>query len=238
MLGLALFGLAPAMAQIPNEFKNLELLPKDVTKRELVAVMRSFSDALGVRCTHCHVGPVPGELEGVDFASDELEPKRVARQMMKLVDEINGKLLPATGRRTLTRVRCVTCHRGVTDPEPLDAMLLALAEKEGAAAALTRYDELRKEHYGSDAYDFGTETLNQVAESLVEKKQDVDGAIALVRRNLEHDPDAPYSHLMLGQLLAQKGDKAGAIASVERALALDPDNRWAKQQLERLKAGS
>ena len=235
-LAVALLSIAPAAAQIPDEFKNLKLLPKEIEKRELVGIMRGFCDALGVRCTHCHTGPTPGELEGVDFASDELEEKRVAREMMKMVDEINGKLLPATGRRALTRVRCATCHRGVTDPEPLDAMLLTVAEKDGASAALARYDELRKKYYGSAAYDFSPGTLNHVAETLAENSKDLDGPIALVRRNIEHAPDAPYSHLMLGQLLAQKGDKAAAIASVERALALDPDNRWAKQMLERLKA--
>ncbi len=43
---LVLF-VGPAAAQIPDEFKNLEVLPKDIEKRQLVEVMKSFCSALG-----------------------------------------------------------------------------------------------------------------------------------------------------------------------------------------------
>ena len=59
--------LAPATAnaQVPDEFTNLKVLPKDIGKRELISVMRAFSSALGVRCKHCHMGP--DNLQGMDF---------------------------------------------------------------------------------------------------------------------------------------------------------------------------
>ncbi len=231
-----LLSAGTATAQIPDEFKNLQVLPKDIGKRELVDLMRSFSGALGVRCTNCHPGPTPDSLEGVDFASDELEDKKVARGMIKMVDEINGKLLPATGKRSPLRVRCVTCHRGVTEPEPLGDLLVRTAEKGGTAAAVARYQELRKEYYGTGSYDFSARTLNGVAEKLAQEKHDVDGAITLAQLNVEQYPDTGSVHLLLGQLYAQKGDKAAARASVERALALDPGDRRAKQLLERLAA--
>jgi len=235
MLALAV-ATGPVAAQIPDEFTNLQILPKDIGKRELVDIMRNFAGALGVRCTHCHPGPTPGSLEDVDFATDELEHKKVARAMMKMTGEINGTLLPATGRRSPMRVRCVTCHRGVSEPEPLDGMLSAVIDKQGVPAAVERYNELREEYYGSASYDFSAGTLNHVAEKLAQEKEDVDGAITLVKLNLEHNPDSAYTHLMLGQLLAQKGDKAAAIASVKRAIELDPENRWAKQTLQRLES--
>ena len=71
----------PVAAQIPDEFTNLKVLPKDISKREMVSIMRSFAGALGVRCKHCHVGEDPNSLEGYDFASDDPEPKRVARPL-------------------------------------------------------------------------------------------------------------------------------------------------------------
>jgi len=227
---------APAAAQVPDKFTNLKVLPKDIGKQQLMDVMRGFSGALGVRCTHCHEGKTEGSLQDVDFASDALEPKRVARVMMKMTEEINTKELPATGRQELTRVRCVTCHRGITDPQPLDRMLASLAESEGVDAAVKRYEELRERYYGSASYDFGDGTLNSAAEQLAQQHEDVDGAIALVELNLRHNPESAYSHLILGQLLAEKGDKEAAIASVERAIELEPDNRWARRTLERLKS--
>jgi len=160
--------------------------------------MRSFASALGVRCTHCHAGPTAGSLEGVDFATDELEPKKVARAMWKMTDAINGKLLPATGRSSLTQVRCVTCHRGVTDPEPIEAILARAVAESGTAAAVEHYKELRQEYYGTGAYDFSAGTLLAVAEKLAQEKQDADGAITLVRLNLEYDPAAAASYLLLG----------------------------------------
>ena len=226
--------VAPVAAQIPDEFTNLKIFPETIGKRELMTAMRGFSGALGVRCTHCHPGPTPGSLEGVDFATDQLEPKKVAREMMKMTQEINAKLLPATGRPTLTRVQCVTCHRGITDPETLDAALGATIREQDVDAALGRYNELREEHYGSAAYDFSPGTLNSVAEKLAQ--EDVQGAITLVRANLVHHPKSAYTHLMLGQLLAQSGDKQAAIQSIQRAIELEPDNRWAKQMLERIQS--
>lgn len=121
MLALLSLVAVPAAAQIPDEFTNLKIFPEDIGKRELISVMREFAGALGVRCNHCHKGP--GNLEGMDFATDDLEPKRVARAMMKVTQEINDKLLPTIGRESLLRVRCVTCHRGITRPEQLDDIL-------------------------------------------------------------------------------------------------------------------
>ena len=108
---------AQAPAQIPETFTNLQVLPKDIPRAELVGIMRGFTRALGVRCDHCHVGPGPATLEGFDFASDGKETKKVARVMMRMTQEINTRLLPQTGRSPLTEVRCMTCHRGVAKPE-------------------------------------------------------------------------------------------------------------------------
>jgi tetratricopeptide (TPR) repeat protein len=226
-----------ALAQIPDKFTNLKVFPEDTGKRELVGAMRSFSSALGVRCNYCHVGENPNSLEGYDFASDEKEEKKVARVMMKMTHEINSNLLPETGRESLTRVRCVTCHRGIDKPESLDHILMGVAEEDGVPAAADRYRELREEHYGKGSYNFSASTLNSVAETLAQEKGDLDGAIEVMKLNLEFNPEAAYSHLFLGQLHANKGDKEAAIMSIERCLELEPDNEWAKQMLEKIRSG-
>ena len=65
----------PALAQAPAQEapKNLQVLPKDWTRAQVVAVMQNFNAALGVGCDHCHVmtqGQPP------DFASDDKARKR------------------------------------------------------------------------------------------------------------------------------------------------------------------
>ena len=234
VLGTTL-GIGTAGAQIPDEFTNLQVLPKDISKRELVSTMRGFAMALGTRCNHCHVGEKSGSLEGMDFPSDDLEQKKVARGMMKMVSEINGKLLPATGKESFHEVGCITCHRGLQEPETLADLLTEVIEKDGVPAAVARYTELREKYYGMGAYDFSAGTLNSIGESL-SRGGDLDGAIELMKMNVEVHPDAAFSHLLLGQIYGQKGDKEAAIAAVERSLEIEPDNDWAKGILERLRS--
>ena len=235
-VALLLAATSAGWGQVPDEFTNLRVLPEGIPKRELISIMRAFSQALGARCDHCHVAKTPDSLEGMDFASDELEPKNVARAMMKMTSEINGKLMPTTGRRSLMRVRCVTCHRGLTEPESLDRILLETIKSRDVAAAEKRYRELRGEYHGTGAYDFGAGTLNDVAEKLAQEQNDIDGAIELLKLNVSFHSESAHSHLMLGQLYSMKGDKQAAAASIERSLELEPDNLRAKRMLERLRS--
>jgi tetratricopeptide (TPR) repeat protein len=228
---------APAAAQIPDEFTNLKVLPEDIGKRELVDIMKAFSGALGVRCSFCHVGESTTSLEGFDFASDEKEAKEVARAMMKMVGDINDNHLAQLGHDgDVPRVRCVTCHHGVQEPQTIDNVVLAVAGKDGLDAAMTRYRELRGEYYGTAAYDFTAGPLNTVAETLARQHNDVAGAIKVMKMNLEFNPDSAMSHLLLAQLYQASGDKAAALASAQKSLELDPQNKWAQKMLEQLKA--
>ena len=36
-------------------YKNLKVLPKDITKEQMDSVMHHFTDALNVKCGFCHV---------------------------------------------------------------------------------------------------------------------------------------------------------------------------------------
>jgi len=233
---LAAAAIGPASAQIPDTFKNLQLLPKEISKPELVEVMRGFAGGLGVRCNHCHVGQNAATLEGFDFSSDEKEQKKVARAMMRMTREINQTFLPATGRAKLTEVRCVTCHRGEVKPETLDRVVLAAIDEKGVPAGLDRYRELRGSAYGEGGYDFSARTLAIVAETLARDRKDLDGALSVVALNLEFHPEDPNVHLMQGEMLAKKGDKEGALRSYRRCLELQPENRRAKSQMEALTA--
>lgn len=100
-------------------YKNLQILPKDITKQQMDSVMHHFNEALSVRCNFCHVRN--DSTKQFDFASDEMGHKRKARDMMKLTDKINDDYFDVTGgQRTITTqlmVTCYTCHHGSTDPE-------------------------------------------------------------------------------------------------------------------------
>lgn len=235
LAGAALLAAPPAWAQIPDTYKNLTVLPKEITKGELVGRMREIAGSLGVRCNHCHVGPE--NLQGMDFASDEKPTKRTARVMMKMVEEINGKLLKPieTGRTETTRVRCVTCHRGVTVPKYIDEIVEQAIQSKGVEAALTEYRELRKKYYGSAAYDFSPGPLNVIVERLG-GQQKLDDAFAVARANIELNPTAAYPQLVLARLHLARGEKEQAIAAVRKAVEIEPDNAWAKKQLDELTA--
>jgi len=236
LIVLLAFAIGTALAQIPDEFENLKILPEDISKRELVSMMRGFAGSLGQRCSFCHVGGEdPNSLEGMDFASDELEHKRTARVMIKMVNDINSNHLAELEKESPLRVQCVTCHRGVKEPEAIEDIMMGVIESDGLEAASTRYLELREKYYGSGAYNFGSGPLNDVAERLA-GQENLDGAIEVMKMNIEFNPTESYPHLLLGQIYVQNGDKEAAIASMERALEIDPDNDWAKRMIERVRS--
>jgi hypothetical protein len=227
-----------AQSQPPEEPKNLKVLPKDMSRREVVGIMRGFSHALGVRCVECHVSKVEGSdrPEDMDFASDDKPDKETARKMMKMVASINDQI-GQMGRKDPIQVGCVTCHHGVKEPRTLSAILTKTATDKGADAAIERYRKLRDDYYGSGAYDFSPDALNEAAGNLAQTKKDFDGAIKLVQLNLEFAPKDTETYTMLGYIQASKGDKAAAVTAFEKAIELDPGNRRAKMQLEQLKGG-
>ena len=213
----------------------MKVLPKNISKDELVSTMRGFSMALGVRCDHCHF--FQEATHHGDFASDEKKQKDIARGMMKMVREINRKLIPKAGVENPVQVRCVTCHHGVTEPQPLADALKETIAKDGSSAALPKYKELREKYYGSGAYDFRPASLTSVADWLAHERKDLDGGISVMKYSLELDPNVAESHAMLAHMMEEKGDKAAAIESFKKALELDPENPRVQQALKRLESG-
>ena len=100
--------------------QNLKILPKDISGEELHKIMRDYSMALGVRCNFCHVSE---KVEGqdrpkFDFASDNKQEKKIAREMMLMVTAINTSYIGKIdgGGHPLEQITCVTCHMGRTTP--------------------------------------------------------------------------------------------------------------------------
>lgn len=103
----------------PSSFKNLQVLPKDAPASRVIGTMKGFANNLGVRCQFCHVGKEGLPLEQFDFVSDEIQQKKTARIMMRLMENINKQLDTAVPRSAgaEARVTCITCHRGKSTPD-------------------------------------------------------------------------------------------------------------------------
>jgi hypothetical protein len=101
----------------PAPFKNLQVLPKDISRQDLTETMRAFNAALGVQCTYCHAYIGPGDPKN-DMASDDKAPKLVARVMLQMTNDINARLAANIKKPAdqITKVACATCHRGSAIP--------------------------------------------------------------------------------------------------------------------------
>ncbi len=128
LVATALLCAGLGLAHAEGVFKNLQILPKDTDKPTLKGIMKKQARALGVECDFCHDPP--------DMAKDTGK-KKIGREMMTLVGEINKSTLKpeskATGSKSLRKavayytkhiagktpdkdVTCETCHKGHEEP--------------------------------------------------------------------------------------------------------------------------
>ena len=224
-----------APAQPPWKGKNLQYFPQDITRQALVQRMREFSVALGVRCQYCHVGGDGVSFDGVVFESDDKPAKVKARAMLRMVDQLNNSLLPQIPARAEPRVQvgCVTCHHGLALPKSLQTTLLEVIEKDGAAAAVARYRELRADTMTSGTYNFGEWEINELARRLFEKDRTAD-AIAILEMNAEFYPKSAAIDFQLGELHLKRGERDKAITRYRAALEKAPEHDGVKRRLAEL----
>ncbi len=115
-------GAAPP--QLPTQYTNLQVLPKDITPDQMISVMKGATLSLGVRCWFCHDGS-GDDLSTYNFAADTKEPKTTARAMLRLTSQINSALKDIGPNKGDTgKVTCQTCHRGNRTPQKSPAPAL------------------------------------------------------------------------------------------------------------------
>lgn len=231
---------APARAQRfpPDSLTNLKYYPKTIPVRVLIDSMRAFTSALGVRCSYCHVGEEGQPLATYEFAKDDKRAKRVARVMLDMVAHINSEHLADVPERSKPPVivRCETCHHGLAKPERLQDVLARTLADSGADASVRRYRALRERYYGSAAYDFRENTLNEMGRQLIGAGK-ADDALALLRLNAEQFPEAGMPLFLIGEAQVARGDTAAAVESIRAAVAKDSTlARQARRRLEALGA--
>jgi len=111
LLVLPLVGAMPAFAQGPDQgaktaeqvYKNIQCF-KGAPAPRVMEAMKAFKEALGVKCSFCHV-------EGA-FDKDDKPEKQTARKMIAMAHGINKDNFGGEHK-----VSCWTCHRGSPEPE-------------------------------------------------------------------------------------------------------------------------
>ena len=110
-------GIAAVKQPVNEEFKNLQVLPKNITADSLDKIMDGFTAGLGVNCGYCHV--YNKAIYKMEFEKDDKPEKEIARHMMLMTMDINKKYFQFNETVTADQVQavtCITCHR--QEPRP------------------------------------------------------------------------------------------------------------------------
>ena len=224
-------------AQIPDHFTNLTVLPKTISKDDLIGVMRNFTEGLGVRCNFCHVGEEGKPISTYDFASDDKDNKRIARVMLKMTNNINDDYIAQLKDfgENIIEVKCVTCHHGVKQPKTLAQDLMGVINKKGVDEAINTYHDLYKQYYGGFSYNFKDNSLAELTHMLIDDKN-YDAALKISNLNIEMYPNSGTAYFALGESYEASGDKAKAIQNIQKAIELSPDNMMFDRKLKQLQS--
>lgn len=241
-IAAALLAASPLAAQQPPP-QNLKVLPKDIPRPELTAIMRGFTQSLGVRCEYCHamrdgVTPVPGEpiqISQLNLPSDANPRKNKARFMLRMTDSLNRVVLASMPERRdpPVAVDCMTCHRQNPVPTTIETVLVEVYGKSGVDSAIARYRALRGSDLASGKYNFGEQPVSEVARRLGEQGRHAD-AIRLLEMNQEFFPNSPNIDIQIAELQAAAGNRDAAIARLRAVLTKNPNDQRAQGALRRL----
>ena len=122
ILAIAAFVLTGIAASKPPKdgFKNLKVLPKNISNEVMDKVMEEFSKALNVGCDFCHAQDKKDSTL-MDMASDARPEKEITRQMITMTNKINKDFFGAKtkygDKDMILAVNCMTCHRGNPHPD-------------------------------------------------------------------------------------------------------------------------
>ena len=108
----------------PQPPKNIQVL-KDVPLDQLPLTMQYIAASLGVQCNYCHV-------QGQNDLDDK-DTKKRAREMMQMVQDINGKFFDGA-----PRLSCASCHNGRAKPLRTPPLSIDMTPAEAAVAAAGR----------------------------------------------------------------------------------------------------
>ena len=108
--------VAPQEKTVEQVQKNIKVLT-GMPQSQLIPVMNFFAASMGRRCNFCHVNK-NGQW---DYVSDEKPEKDMAREMIKMVLDVNKTTFKGS-----LEVSCFTCHRGRNQPQSIPFLPLPL----------------------------------------------------------------------------------------------------------------
>ena len=221
----------------PERAENLTELPADFPPERLSAVMRGFTSALGVRCSHCHVGEEGQPLSTFDFVSDANPNKDRARAMYRMLGLVNDQLdeIEPSGAERVN-MWCHTCHNGKPRPQTLAEAVDERYRSEGGEAAWARFVELRDRYFGAAAYDFTAGSVDALGSAFL-AQDDTATAHRFLEDNVARWPEHWQAQESAAGVWLARGDTARAVQHLERSLELLPSNPRARATLERLRGG-
>lgn len=115
-------GVLRAQTAVPDKqpmaeqvFKNVQVL-KGIPVSEFMATMGFFAASVGLNCVFCHV---PESLQDWKKFAEDVPRKRIARNMIAMVNTINKTNFG--GRAVIT---CYSCHHGNERPKEIPSLAL------------------------------------------------------------------------------------------------------------------
>jgi hypothetical protein len=118
LAAFVLFGVAAVKQPQNDKFKNLQVLPKNISEDSLNKLMDYYSLSLKVDCKYCHVHDKKADT--LIFDKDDKPEKEITRNMMRMTADLNAKYFHFNEDVPVSEVQavtCFTCHRG----EPMPA---------------------------------------------------------------------------------------------------------------------
>src|SRR6478735_8299922 len=127
LLSLISLAIIATAATITNgkKYKNLKVLPQDISEKQLDSIMNAYTKALKVSCDFCHAAPkkdmfsITPSTDKIDYSLDNAM-KENARKMMLMTIDINKRYFYFDSIAKpvfLNTVSCNTCHRGNPYPD-------------------------------------------------------------------------------------------------------------------------
>jgi Photosynthetic reaction centre cytochrome C subunit len=117
LMAITFIGIAAFETPVVSDFKNLQVLPKNIRPDSLDKIMDAFNTALGVNCGFCHTENKQTRI--LEFEKDSKPEKEITRKMMLMTMDINKNYFQFNEEASAVQVQavtCYTCHKGTAIP--------------------------------------------------------------------------------------------------------------------------
>ena len=184
---------SPPDKPVEQTRKNIQVL-KGLPESQLYPVMWFIRDSLGVHCDYCHVKQGPDLDKGWSWESDDKPQKVRAREMMKMVLDINRATF--SGSQAVT---CYSCHRGSTNVArmvPLPPLFFTSTETGRKGAALPTAEQILSRYVAAvGGQEAAAKFSTTVLKGTLERREGRTEPIEIVANQIEVVVKAPDKYV-------------------------------------------